>query len=481
MKPTLTLLGFLFLYVASAQDLLLRKQTDSIVRAIDNMKTTNYEFRQDLGNYNFNMSKDQVVKITRTSKKGPAQVTEVYYIKDNSLVFSEEEEITSYAAGKVTWGGKYYFKNGVLKDYETLGHGKSEIEAWDPQKEVLLNYKRAGRYVQNYLKYTRGNKGFEIIEKKESRQVDILYDGKLLTAYCYYDSSRKPVLFPVNTVDGITVTRSYPFKMIPGERTDHPHHTGIWLNYESVNGLDFWNNSTAIPLERRAHYGTIRHEKITDKSTYGPNASLAVTTTWERPDKKVLLNERTDFYFSVRGNDLIIDRLTTLTAKDTTVVFKDVKDGMFAIRVARELELPSKEKSSYVDDKGNVTTVNSSGPGEVTGMYYSSEGLKGDSVWGTKGTWAVLSGKKQNQDISIGIIDHPKNVGYPAYWHARGYGLFAINPLGRKVFSNGKEELNFSLAPGKSVTFRYRLIVHSGSHLTEKDMKKWAEEFKMTK
>ena len=95
-------------------------------------------------------------------------------------------------------------------------------------------------------------KGFAIIEQKEKKQVDVLYNGKLLTAYCYFDSSRKPMLFPVNTVDGITVTRGYPFKMIAGERTDHPHHTGIWLNYESVNGLDFWNNSTAIaPGEKK--------------------------------------------------------------------------------------------------------------------------------------------------------------------------------------------------------------------------------------
>src|SRR5687768_2073318 len=81
--------------------------------------------------------------------------------------------------------------------------------------------------------------GFAIVEKNDKKQVDILFNGKLITAYCYYDSSRKPILFPVNTVDGITGTRGYPYQMIAGERTDHPHHTGIWLNYESVNGLDF--------------------------------------------------------------------------------------------------------------------------------------------------------------------------------------------------------------------------------------------------
>ena len=318
--------------------------------------------------------------------------------------------------------------------------------------------------------------GFSIEEKKDKKEVEILFNNKLLTAYCYYDSSRKPVLFPVNTVDGITVTRSYPFKTVSGERTDHPHHTGIWLNYESVNGLDFWNNSTAIEIAKRNQYGTIVHQKIINKKTKGNTASLTATAIWIRSDNKILMHEHTTFNFSVNKNDFIIDRITTLTAADTTVIFKDVKDGMFAIRVARELELPSKEKSSFIDDKGNITNVPPSGA-DVTGMYYGSTGLKGDSVWSSKGNWVMLTGKKDGKEITIGIIDHPRNVGYPTYWHARGYGLFAANPLGRKVFSNGKEELNFSLQPGKSVTFRYRVIIHSGNFLTSDVMDKQAVNF----
>jgi hypothetical protein len=323
-------------------------------------------------------------------------------------------------------------------------------------------------------------KGFSIVEKTERKEVEVLFNGKLLTAYCYYDSSMKPILFPVNTVDGITVTRQYPIHKVAGERTDHPHHTGIWMNYESVNGLDFWNNSTAIDPAKKNQYGTIRHQWILSKGTKGNTASMTVVAEWIRPGEKVLLDEITSFDFTVNGNDFIIDRKTTLTATDTTVVFKDVKDGMLGIRVARELELPSKEKSSFLDDKGNVTLVPPSGAG-VTGMYYSSEGLKGDSVWGTKGRWAMLTGIKEGKNITIGIIDHPSNVGYPTYWHARGYGLFAANPLGRKIFSNGKEELNFSLQPKQSTIFRYRIIIRSGDFITKEEMDKQADAFQKIK
>ncbi|MFM9911460.1 MAG: PmoA family protein [Chitinophagaceae bacterium] len=326
----------------------------------------------------------------------------------------------------------------------------------------------------NVLVFGQGGKGFVIIEKKNQKQVDILFNNKLLTSYCYYDSIRKPILFPINTTDGVTVTRGYPIAPRPGDQTDHPHHTGMWLNYESVNGLDYWNNSTSIPLGKRNLYGTIVHNKIVQKKSSGNRASLTTEASWVDPANRTVLKEKTIYYFMVTGTNFIIDRFTTLTATDTAVLFKDVKDGFFAIRVASELELTSKEPSTYLDDKGNSTTVmNSVG----SGMYYSSNGLRGDSVWGTKGKWVMLTGRKDNTDITIGIIDHPKNIGYPAYWHARGYGLFSVNPLGRKIFSNGKEELNFSLKAKESVTFRYRVVIHSGQKLNNIEMNALAAEF----
>jgi len=35
------------------------------------------------------------------------------------------------------WGGGFYFSKGKLIDHVTLGHGKSETDDWDPEKEIL--------------------------------------------------------------------------------------------------------------------------------------------------------------------------------------------------------------------------------------------------------------------------------------------------------------------------------------------------------
>ena len=322
-------------------------------------------------------------------------------------------------------------------------------------------------------------KGFEINKRSDSTGVDILYNNNLLTSYRTIDSIKKPILFPINTLNGITITRGYPLAPREGDQTDHPHHTGFWMNYESVNGLDFWNNSTAIPSERKDRYGHIVHEAYRQLRSKENQAILGVTATWFTPKNVALLHETTRYQFEVKNNGFIITRTTTLQALDSAVVFKDVKDGFFAIRVTRELEQPHKEAKEFVDVHGNVTTTQPSIG--TTGLYSSSNGKTGDAVWGTRGQWVNLSGKKQGTDISIAILDHPGNPGYPAYWHARGYGLFAVNPLGQKIFSNGKEELNLMLKPGEATTFKYRVIVSAGKKLDRRKMETLFKEFSLVK
>jgi len=317
---------------------------------------------------------------------------------------------------------------------------------------------------------------WRIVEQNDKKQIDILLDGKLMTSYCYYDSVMKPVLFPINTVSGITVTRGYPIAPRAGDHVDHPHHTGLWLNYEFVNGLDFWNNSTAIAPKDRAHYGTILHDKVLSATTTRREAQLEVSSNWLAKDGTVLLKERTSYVFRRSGTQFMIDRITTLAAMENDVSFKDVKDGFLGLRVASELEMPSKGPLEFIDSHGKITKVDSANAA-ATGMYVSSEGLTGDAVWGTRGRWCMLYGRKGGENISISIIDHPANVGYPTYWHARGYGLFAANPLGQEVFSKGKEKLNFDLKAHQSVTFRFRIVIASGAQSTSGQLNALADEF----
>ncbi|MEX2511563.1 MAG: PmoA family protein [Cyclobacteriaceae bacterium] len=302
----------------------------------------------------------------------------------------------------------------------------------------------------------------QLVRKDAEKSVEIWIDGKHFTSYIYPEEMEKPVLYPIKTASGKLITRGFPLANRPGERVDHPHHVGMWLNYGDVNGLDFWNNSSAIPEEKKENYGTIIHQTIESVKNGNDSGELVVTADWVNHEGKVLLKEKTQYVFHGQDNKRIIDRITTLTALEEEVSFTDNKEGMIAIRMARELEHPSDKAEKFTDAQGNPTDVPTMNNEGVTGKYLSSEGIEGDDVWGTRGKWMNLAGTIEGEDVSVAILDHPDNIGYPTYWHARGYGLYAANPLGQKAMSEGKEELNHKLAPGESMTFKYRVIVSNG-------------------
>ena len=298
------------------------------------------------------------------------------------------------------------------------------------------------------------------------KNVSVTVDGKPFTAYIYPGPTvlKKPVLYPILSAGGNFITRGWPLDPRPGERIDHPHHVGMWFNYGDVNGHDFWNNSTEVGPEHKGPFGTIVHTGVKAMKSGKEKAELVVTADWLDKDGKVMLQETTTYQFGAGADKRVIDRTTILKAVDKEVIFKDNKEGLIALRLARQLEQPSAKPEVFTDAQGVATKVPVLDNAGVTGLYRTSEGVEGDAVWGTRAPWTKLTGTVGNEAVSVVLMDNPKNVGYPTYWHARGYGLFAANPLGPSIFSNGKEPaMNYTLPAGKSVTFRYRLLVQSGN------------------
>src|SRR5260221_9633301 len=118
--------------------------------------------------------------------------------------------------------------------------------------------------------------GVDVKVNEDDRRVDVTIDGKPFTSYIWPTTLKKPVLYPLRTDKGTIVTRGYPLEQRPGERVDHPHHAGLWFNYEDVNGLDFWNNSDAIKPENASKMGTILHNKILSAKSGSQQGELDV-------------------------------------------------------------------------------------------------------------------------------------------------------------------------------------------------------------
>ncbi len=308
--------------------------------------------------------------------------------------------------------------------------------------------------------FAAAQKGVQVVAHEDQRRVDITIDGKPFTSYIWPTTLKKPVLYPLIDDEGITVTRGFPLNPQPGERVDHPHHAGLWFNYGNVNGFDFWNNSDAIKPEDRAKMGSISETRIVSTKSGADRGELVVDSTWIAGNGKPLLDQHTRYIFINRPHTRIIDQVITLKALDRAV-FNDDKEGVLGMRVAHWLESPEEKGGVFMDANGRPTKVDASDTAGATGQYLTSEGVKGEAAWATRGRWCSLTGHTGDHTETIAIFDNPKNPGYPTYWHARGYGLFAANPLGRSIFDTKQPAFNFTLEKDQSVTFRYRVLIRS--------------------
>jgi hypothetical protein len=83
-------------------------------------------------------------------------IQQTFYLKDGSLIYAIERIVSYYSEnGKtdsITWQGDFYFSKGKLIDYVTLGHGKSEIETWNPEQDMLTIFGESKRDIARYKK-----------------------------------------------------------------------------------------------------------------------------------------------------------------------------------------------------------------------------------------------------------------------------------------------------------------------------------------
>ncbi|MHC4396343.1 MAG: putative oxidoreductase C-terminal domain-containing protein [Planctomycetota bacterium] len=316
----------------------------------------------------------------------------------------------------------------------------------------------------------------EFIKGKD--KIDVVVGNKYFTSYRYggkaykkigdnthdYGFLAKPVLHPVYSPSGIMVNRSYPLGKIKGESNDHPHHVGIFFTYGSegeINGDDFWGQTGASSSQ-------IKHVKVTEMTGGAGKGKLSTVMNWTGENGNVLLEENRDMIFYAGENEYVIDFNIDLTAQDNKVVFRDTKEGMLGIRVAPFLRETA--GSNWV--KGVTGTAE----------YLSSNGERQEkNIWGKRARWVRLQGKKDDKTVGFVIFNHPTSVNYPPYWHARGYGLFAANPLGQFAFQKGRkienpQPFNFTLEPGQTAHFEFRMVIYEGDR-TKEQLERQFEDF----
>ena len=291
----------------------------------------------------------------------------------------------------------------------------------------------------------------EITAERTEAGVTIKIDGKLFTKYVT-QSNNKPILYPVIGPTGKAVTRNYPMTAATaGERADHPHHRSFWFTHGDVNGVSFWHENPGA--------GSIVHRKFV-KVSGGKRAVIVTQNDWiDAKGKKQCEDVRTLTFFA-DGDTRTIDFEITLKATAGDVKLGDTKEGCFGIRVAGDMKPDSKKGGKLINSEGQVDK----------------------NAWGKAAAWVDYHGPVEGERLGIAIMNHPSSFRYPTYWHVRTYGLFAANPFGLHHFKGSNQvDGSHTIPSGKSITLRYRVLLHKGDHKAGKVAESFAAYAKESK
>ena len=268
-----------------------------------------------------------------------------------------------------------------------------------------------------------------------AKQYVVTIDGKHFTNYAYGEAFyHKPAFYPVMSPNGVRVNREYPMVAgIPGESADHPHHTSLAFTYDETNGNNFWAATGG------------KGPRIEQTAARIEGSTLISDLLWKGGDGQVVFEETKRVTFGGNATMYWMDHDLTLHAPRVAVKMGDTKEGAFAFRVNDMLK----------EQKGG------------TGRYINASGAETEAnVWGKPSPWVALRGTITDaggpKDVTIAILAHPKGHNSPPYWHARAYGLFAVNPFGRRGYDPKAPERVTEVAVGQRLNMRFRVAVYAG-------------------
>lgn len=247
-------------------------------------------------------------------------------------------------------------------------------------------------------------------------------DGKTtLGEYYTGEDIAKPYFGPICERYGAQITRlDFTIK-------EHPHHRAIWVSHGDVNGVDTWN-------EPEGTHGYIRNKELSALISGPAAASFTAKNVWTDHGGKPLCGETTRYTCWAGPAGLtLIDIDITLSADYGDVTLGPTKEaGPLAVRMAESIK---------VQNTGTMV----SGCG----------GVNEDEIWMKRAPWVDYFGTAEGRICGIAIFDSPENKGYPTYWHARNYGLMAVN----NFYRGGAE----TIPAGAQRSWSFRVAAHNGS------------------
>ena len=295
---------------------------------------------------------------------------------------------------------------------------------------------------------------------RQENSIQVAIGGKPFTTYHFDVKTAKAYLQPLRNASGVIVTCAFPIgDTIPAghehESSLEPHQRGMYFAHGDMNGFNFWSEEVFSKYYGNAYhaaFGRMVLRKIEEVRGGRPFGAIRATFDLEGPDRKPFAEEVQQFRFSGDTHSRAIDCDFIVRAGQEPVKFGDTKEGIFALRLAPELEAP-------------------------TGTMVNSEGGEGETqIWGKRANWVDVDGVIDGQALGVAIFDSPKSFRHPTYWHARGYGLLAANPFGLRDFlRDAHQDGSYTIPAGGSIRFRYRVLIHDGNYKQAQVAERYSE------
>ncbi|MEV5730012.1 PmoA family protein [Streptomyces pharetrae] len=272
--------------------------------------------------------------------------------------------------------------------------------------------------------------------------------GVDLLAYVYRPEAAweapKPYLHPLRTLSGAVVTDYRP--------NDHRWHKGLQLTASHLSGANLWGGNSYVPgegyLALPERVGSMAHVAFDEVSSDGDRAVVAERLTWHP-----------------HSGELWADELRRIEVHDV-----DPAGGSWALTWTSAITNRRGEPLLF----GSPTTAGRELAG-YTGLFWRGPRAfrdgritgpdgEGPALMGTQAPWLAYSGEHDGVDGHATLVfahapenDHAgTHGGRPAHWFVRNEPFAAVAPSWAFF-----DELE--LAPGDTLTRRYRVVVADGA------------------
>jgi len=276
--------------------------------------------------------------------------------------------------------------------------------------------------------------------------IDVFVGGKPFTTYYLASDAAKAYMMPLRTAQGNVISRDFPHGNDvkggdPKADSFEPHQRPLYFGHGDINGFDFWGEEAFLKFygpEGKVRYGHMLFKRLEPVQAGAKAGTLRAHFELIGNDGTKVARETQTFIFRGDSNTRTVDCEILIEAAYGPVTFGDTKEGSFALRLNSALSDP------------NVSIVNSNHE-------------TGSAVWGKRADWVDYSGTVGGEEAGVAVFDHPENLRHPSTWHARGYGLFAVNPFGLRAFTGDTSQNGaYQIPAGSSLRLRYRVVIHHG-------------------